>query len=453
MEPGNLDLAMTLLRRFQVARKECRNYQPTHPVSVEASSQLMSMLATWFESHKEFTVEGDGRRLSVGGVVLSELGNVGAQMAAMFQQYGLGSITFKKGVAKEQIMILIKVLEKKSEEDMVGWINKALLTGGGGILVRGPGDSQPEPEPEKAHAHIGGFYDASITVVRNVLESVSAGNEVDVMQLRKLSRQMVSAILDEPKKLFLVTTSHPDFREDLFDHSLDVAIVATSLAATLRRDRAWLEEIMFCGIVHDVGKARIPKEILYKPGKLDAAEWEIMMTHAELGGQILYGVKGVGDLAPQVAFEHQAKFNLSGYPKLKFKKGLHPVTQFVIIADTYSALTAVRAYKKPFSPGRSLAIMEEMSGSAFQPRLFNQFVTMANFFSRGTRARLATGEEVTVLKAVPEAAMRPLVLVDASLPDSEVREGDVLDLTEIDPYSGRYKWNLADTLDDPDNVY
>jgi HD-GYP domain-containing protein (c-di-GMP phosphodiesterase class II) len=300
---------------------------------------------------------------------------------------------------------------------------------------------------------VGSLYDSSITVIRNILEAVREGSEVDVQQLRRLSTQMVSAILDEPKKLFLVTTSHPDFREDLFDHSIDVAIVATSLAATLKRNREWLNEVMFCGLVHDIGKSVIPKEILYKPGKLDAGEWEIMMQHAQKGGEILYGIPGVGTLAPQVAFEHQAKYDLSGYPQLKYKKHLHPVTQLIIVADTYSALTAVRAYKKPFSPGRSLSIMEEMSGIALKPDLFNQFVIMTSFYKVGTQAKLFSGDIVTILKMDLNHVMRPVVHVDSVVPGSELNEGAIIDLTEKDPYSKKYKYSLQDTLNSIENVY
>lgn len=450
MNHDDILILNNFVRKFQVARKETQNYAPSHPVSVKASEALMELLASWFLSHDELALVCENRHFSVMGVPLTQLGDPGVQLGATFEDLGLGSLIFLREVAREQLQILLKVMVEKSDPDMASWITKAVTSGGGGIRALPPGHVE---KPKSAPTNIGRLYDTSITVVRNILEGIREGSEMDVQQVRSLSKQMVSSILDEPKKLFLVTTSHPDFREDLFAHSLDVAIVSTSLAATLIRERAWLEEVMFCGIVHDVGKSLIPKEILYKPGKLDAAEWEIMMKHAEMGGHILYGVPGVGDLAPQVAYEHQAKFDLSGYPKLKFKKKLHPVTQLVIIADTYSALTAVRAYKKPFSPGRSLSIMEEMSGTAFQPSLFNQFVVMSNFYAAGNRARLAGGELVEVIKVFPSSAMRPLVRVVEGAEGSELHPGDMLDLGERDPYSRRYKWSLADRVDDLENAY
>jgi putative two-component system response regulator len=128
--------------------------------------------------------------------------------------------------------------------------------------------------------------------------------------------------------------------------------------------------LMNAAPMHDVGKIGIPDNILKKPGRLDAAEWEVMKQHVEFGGQIL----GEQDsellqMAREIALSHHEKWDGTGYPRGLKGEAIPLVGRIVAVADVFDALTSVRPYKAPWPVDKALAFMREQSGKHFDPRM------------------------------------------------------------------------------------
>ncbi|HRE16546.1 MAG: response regulator [Candidatus Accumulibacter sp.] len=127
--------------------------------------------------------------------------------------------------------------------------------------------------------------------------------------------------------------------------------------------------------MHDTGKIGIPSNILRKPAKLDAAEWEVMKTHARLGHDILKKSDApVFQLAAEVALRHHEKWDGSGYPDGLVGDAIPESARIVALADVFDALTMRRPYKEPWPIEKTVVQIREASGSHFEPRLVELFV-------------------------------------------------------------------------------
>lgn len=153
-------------------------------------------------------------------------------------------------------------------------------------------------------------------------------------------------------------------------------------------DDSTIEAIFKTAPLHDVGKVGIPDAILLKPGKLDAQEWEIMRTHATLGGDALKhardSVQGKGasflKYAEEIAYGHHEKWDGSGYPLGLSGDNIPISARLMAIADVYDALLSKRCYKEAFSHSRALEIMLEGRGAHFDPVMLDVFLANEHLF-------------------------------------------------------------------------
>lgn len=132
-----------------------------------------------------------------------------------------------------------------------------------------------------------------------------------------------------------------------------------------------LNEIGLAALLHDIGKERVPSEILQKPGKIDAREFERMAEHPVLGANILRKIDCGSDLPVIVCFEHHIRYNRTGYPRISHPGPLHPVSGMTQIADVYDALRTFRPYRKSMDIDTALSIMDRGRGTEFDPALFD----------------------------------------------------------------------------------
>ena len=159
------------------------------------------------------------------------------------------------------------------------------------------------------------------------------------------------------------------------NHVIRMAWYSKFLAQKISDDEAWVELLFNAAPMHDIGKIGIPDNVLLKPGKLNEDEWQIMMTHAEVGGEILSGSNStLLQLAVEVAIYHHEKWNGKGYPKGLSKENIPLSARIVAIADVFDALTSERPYKKAWSVEKAIALIKDESGQHFDPTLVPLFI-------------------------------------------------------------------------------
>jgi len=157
-------------------------------------------------------------------------------------------------------------------------------------------------------------------------------------------------------------------------HIWRMAAYAKALAAASGRNDDGCHLIELAAPMHDTGKLGIPNAIMRKPGKLDAAEWEIMRTHCRIGHDILaWSDAPVFRMAAEVALRHHEKWDGSGYPDGLIGESIPEPARMVALADVFDALTMKRPYKEAWPVERAMATMRESAGNHFEPRLMEVF--------------------------------------------------------------------------------
>lgn len=137
------------------------------------------------------------------------------------------------------------------------------------------------------------------------------------------------------------------------------------------------DDLLNAAPMHDVGKIGIPDAILQKNGKLDAAEWEVMRNHAQIGADIIgEHDSGLLQMARSIALTHHEKWDGSGYPNGLKGEEIPLTGRIVAIADVFDALTSVRPYKPAWSVEDTLELLRRESGKHFDPQLVELFLTL-----------------------------------------------------------------------------
>ena len=196
-----------------------------------------------------------------------------------------------------------------------------------------------------------------------------------------------------------------EFDEYTTTHSLNVSVLAMALAEFLGLGTKDVRAYGVAGLLHDLGKVRIPKEILTKPGKLSDEEWAVMRRHPVDGARmILEGDRNL-ELAAAVAYEHHVMLDGGGYPGMHYCRECHQASRLVHICDVYDALRTNRPYRDAWEPERTLEYIETKSGTEFDPDLVRAFTAMMRRWER--RPAVLAPEEGTDAPATGATATTP----------------------------------------------
>lgn len=163
---------------------------------------------------------------------------------------------------------------------------------------------------------------------------------------------------------------------DTGTHNYRVAWIAASIAEHMGLKGSAMQALIAGSFLHDVGKIGIPDAILLKPGKLDDAEFIIMRTHVEQGESIVNGIGWLSGASAVVAAHHE-KWNGSGYPRKLAGEAIPLAARIFAVADVFDALCSRRPYKEPMDFAATMAILEQDTGSHFDPSVMDVFRTMA----------------------------------------------------------------------------
>ena len=224
-------------------------------------------------------------------------------------------------------------------------------------------------------------------IVRNLLVDVRLGRQIEIEKVEPLVARIVDSIFASADALLPLARlkQHDNYT---FQHSVSVCALMTAFARTLGLPRETIREIAIGALLHDVGKARIPDEILNKPGKLTEAEFECMKSHVVQSKLILMATPGISPIALEVASEHHERYDGSGYPNRLAGEAISLRGRMAAIVDVYDAITSERVYHKGMPPTEALRKLLEWSSNHFEPRLVQAFIRSVGIYPTGALVRL-----------------------------------------------------------------
>ena len=249
----------------------------------------------------------------------------------------------------------------------------------------------------------------SKAAVVSMFEEVRMGKAVDVGGARQLVEDISDSVARNPGAI--ISLARLKTADDYtYMHSVAVCAMMVALAKQLKLDPAQTRSLGVAGLLHDLGKAAMPPEVLNKPGKLTDAEFDIIKTHPTEGYKMLSASPGIDAVSLDVVLHHHEKIDGSGYPERLSGDQISLHAKMGAVCDVYDAITSNRPYKSGWDPAESLRKMAEWTGH-FDPKVFQAFVKSIGIYPVGSLVRMNSGRIGVVIEQSQKSLTMPLVKV------------------------------------------
>ncbi len=258
-------------------------------------------------------------------------------------------------------------------------------------------------------------FGQALTTVQEVVVAATEDKQINAAKTRRVVHSLIDHVVRDESSL-LELTAIRDFDDYTFAHSTNVCIYSLVIGVRLGFDRARLSQLGFSALFHDIGKVKLPKDLITKPDAFDEDDWVQMQRHPLLGAKTI--LKNLpldihSARAARGAFEHHINADFTGYPMLRHERRIPTLfSKIISIADTFDALSSGRVYlKKQIMPDKVLKKMRGQMRVKFDPFLLNLFTDVVGIYPPGTLVLLTTEELALVLANTTTDTARPYVKI------------------------------------------
>jgi HD-GYP domain-containing protein (c-di-GMP phosphodiesterase class II) len=447
-----------LIQQFFASIKTAQIYEPNNTLFIKQSQKLSQTVFGLLESCGQISL-----KIRAGYVFLNDLrlrfdfdGYAGSKFILEYlQRLDIQNIFIEQGVSSKDLdeFVYLFAHTETEEEGVFDLFEKKLNLAGIAHIKIGkflPAEKESYLKSLEENKRIAkkAFF-KSVSVVREAMSSLGSQKTVNIVRVKRTVQSLVDLILQD-ETTFLELTAIKNFDEYTFLHSANVCVLSIMMGVRLGLDRKKLGELGFAALFHDVGKVRLPYELINKPTEFDDSDWQQVRQHPIMGVKSLLSFRKLDDYSMRamvVSFEHHLNLDCSGYPEVKNKSELNLFSRIVSIADAYDAMTSGRVYvKKPYSPDEALKRMLYRQGIFYDPIMMKVFINVMGVYPVGTLVVLNTGEIGLVYRTNPEDLARPLVKIIADR-SGEKEKVQTVDLRKFDEATGEYILSIAQTLD------
>ncbi|HEX6267228.1 MAG TPA: HD-GYP domain-containing protein [Burkholderiales bacterium] len=282
--------------------------------------------------------------------------------------------------------------------------------------------------------------------VSEVIAAVRANKMLDAQHLEQAVRSMTESVLRNPDALMLFSRLRE--KDDYtHSHAIDVAVYMTSFGRFLELPAEQISLLGYLGLMQDIGKLRVPDEILHKRDRLSPLELEQAKRHVEHSVAILHETPSLPPQLAALAALHHERHDGSGYPKGLKGGDIGMFGSIAAIIDTFDALTARRPYAEAVSPSTALSMLYKWRGTFFDAALVEQFIRCIGIFPLGSVVELNSGEIGIVIAQNTEKRLQPRVMVIRDAAGNPLRPQKLLDLSRDPKMSPDESYRIKRTLE------
>jgi HD-GYP domain-containing protein (c-di-GMP phosphodiesterase class II) len=300
-------------------------------------------------------------------------------------------------------------------------VNKLIASGITEVYVEGKEESPRASVRKKPGSNLHRAFLVGQIIVGDMIDQVRSGRPIERGDLEEAVNILYPEVL-HASSMFTQLWALRRKDEYTMQHSIAVGAFGVKICQLLRLPQKIAKQVGMAGMMHDIGKVRIPDTVLNKPGALNYLEWEQMKRHPRYGYEIL---KSGGDVEREIqlaVLQHHERLDSGGYPLNSPSEKIHLFSRILAIADSFDAMTSERVYRKPLSV---FVAAEELMSDAFKGKLDARIVLLfVNYIldmSPGQRVILNTGQIAEVILPNKSEPTRPLVKADSDFINLELR--------------------------------
>ncbi|NVJ66066.1 MAG: HD-GYP domain-containing protein [Gammaproteobacteria bacterium] len=267
---------------------------------------------------------------------------------------------------------------------------------------------QPKTELDNELARAHSVYFQARRHMEHIFNMAKNHRKIDVKETQSIVTKCITSIVSNANALFWLTRIQDSSAIEA-NHSLRVAVLSIALGHYVGLNRQELEQLGIAALLHDIGKTRIPDEILTKRARFTEAEKRVMERHTALGYELLHADTSLEPIIKEVALNHHQRPDGQGYPAKQRNHPLSLFTRIVSIVDSYDDMTHEISHLKSRSPRLALKEIYEKAGKQFDPNLAKAFIKMVGIYPAGSMVKMTNGEVAMVVSTDTESKLSPKV--------------------------------------------
>jgi putative nucleotidyltransferase with HDIG domain len=437
---------LPVLKGLASLRKLIGTYPSGHPMIGQKLRELDEVVRQHLLARSELRIDIIQSRVHIDGARFDSSDQAGAQIARELSELGIDSLYIGEGVEAAELLSVAELLwqPRNREEPMAAQLARRDVRHISlGRLVALDTRWRAHPWPDRPARVFDPDYAQSLLLAQQTFEETAAGKRLDAITIRDIVQLLIFKVARSQAALGQILAMK-EYENLTYCHSVNVAILSLLIGRQLHFDENEMSALVEAALLHDIGKTRIPLDIVKKPGALTRRERNLIEAHTTLGAQILAQTDGIGPLAPLVALEHHRSVRGTGYPDLG-QDPPHVLSQIVAVADIYEAITGARSYQDPTPPERACLVLARLAGEKLNTALVKAFVNAITFFPIGSIVRTSRNELAVVVSTNAGDPLHPTVeLADEHL---QTPRGQVDTSTRDD--AGEYERHVLATVRPP----
>jgi putative nucleotidyltransferase with HDIG domain len=439
---------VAVLKGIASLRRLAGSYPAGHPTIAQKLAEIEGAIAGHLQETPELRIDIIHGNVYVDGVSFTRDTQSHTPIVKELSDLGVDSIYIRSGVRREELLAVAELLWRRdlsSGESLESQLAaRDVRSVSLGRLVPLDTRWRAQKWPDAPTGPLDPDYAESLIQAQHAFEHVASGKRLDQVTVRDLVKLLIHKVARSNAALGQILAVK-QYENLTYCHSVNVAMLSLLIGKQLALDEPSMSALVEAALLHDIGKTKIPLDIVKKPGALDKRERRMIEAHTTLGAEVLVQTEGLRPLTPTVALEHHRSVKGTGYPDLGDAVP-HLMSQIVSVADIYEAITGARSYQNPTLPEHACLVLARLAGEKLNTSFVKAFVNAITFFPLGSVVRTSRDEIGVVIETNPGSPLHPILsIVDAGFGGPTAR----VDTSARDA-AGVYARHIVETVPAPE---